>query len=83
MNENVIIASSNMYIKVQLEPDGDTQTQVYGLQSWTLVEFVSFIISLPKKGATPNTDRYLYYFSSKIITRNCPAVGWVQGNFFE
>ena len=32
--------------------------------------------------ATPKTYRYLNYFSRKIFSRNCPAVGWVQGKYF-
>ena len=26
---------------------------------------------------------YIYYFSCKIIGRNYPAVGWVQGKLFQ
>ena len=47
------------------------------------VEFVCPPTLLPKKVATPNTDRYLYYFSCKIIKRNFPTVGWEQEKCFR
>ena len=46
--------------------------------------FLYPLTSLPTiKYETPKTDRYLSYFSSKIISRNCPAVGWVRGESFQ
>ena len=83
MNTNGITESSNSNTKALLEPTGDNRTQEEGIHSLLHVEFVHPPMSLPKKGATPNIDRYIPSFSYLIIRIKCPTLGRVQGKHFQ
>ena len=63
LNKGGIIASSNVHTKSPLEPDGDNQTQVYGIWSRTHMEFVHHPMYLPKNVQHPiHIDNYIILF---------------------
>ena len=62
LNAGGIISSYNVHAKSPLEPAGENQTQLGGIQSWTHVEFVSPPKSLTKKVQQPiQIDTYIFF----------------------